>query len=121
MIIRRFGATLEHGPLISQGVIHNDTLFLSGVTASDFTGDVGAQTREALQTIDGLLENAGTDKDNILTVHIWLADMTRFQDMNAVWNDWVDAENPPARTCVSGELYRLDCLVEIAVTAVVGS
>jgi enamine deaminase RidA (YjgF/YER057c/UK114 family) len=121
MSIRRFGATSEHGPLISQGVIHNDTLFLSGVTASDFTGDVGAQTREALQTIDRLLGNMGTDKDHVLTVHIWLADMARFQDMNAVWNDWVDAEAPPARTCVSGELYRSNCLVEIAVTAVVES
>jgi enamine deaminase RidA (YjgF/YER057c/UK114 family) len=119
MSIRRFSTTSEHGPLISQGVIHNDTLFLAGVTASDLTGDVGAQTREVLQTIDGLLTEAGTEKDNVLTIHIWLADMARFQDMNAVWNDWVDGEKPPARTCVSGELYHPKCLVEIAVTAVV--
>jgi enamine deaminase RidA (YjgF/YER057c/UK114 family) len=119
MSIRRFGATSEHGPLISRGVIHNGTLFLSGVTASDLTGDVATQTREALHIIDGLLTEAGTNKDNVLTVHIWLADMARFQDMNAAWNDWVDAAKPPARTCVSGELYRPDCLVEIAVTAVI--
>ena len=48
MGIHRFGTTTEHGPLISQGVIHNNTLFLSGVTASDLTGDVGAQTRDCL-------------------------------------------------------------------------
>ena len=121
MGIHRFGTTSEHGPLISQGVIHNNTLFLSGVTASDLTGDVSVQTREALWIIDGLLADVGTNKDNALTVHIWLADMERFQDMNAVWNDWVDTEAPPARTCVSGELYRPNCLVEIAVTAVVKS
>jgi enamine deaminase RidA (YjgF/YER057c/UK114 family) len=119
MSIRRFSTTSEHGPLISRGVIHNDTLFLSGVTASDLTGDVSAQAREVLQTIDRLLTEAGTEKDNVLTIHIWLADMARFQDMNAVWNDWVDGEKPPARTCVSGELYHPNCLVEIAVTAVV--
>ena len=121
MSIHRFGTTSEHGPLISRGVIHNGTLFLSGVTASDFNGDVGSQTREALQTIDEYLTEAGTNKDNVLTVHIWLADMARFRDMNTIWNKWVDAEKPPARTCVSGTLYRTDCLVEITITAVVGS
>ena len=40
-----------------------------------------------------------------------------FGAMNAVWNGWADADNPPARTCVSGELYRPDLLVELVVIA----
>lgn len=119
MSVQRFGTTSEHGPLISRGVIHNGTLFLSGVTARDLSQDLAGQTQETLRSIDALLTEAGTHKDNVLTAHIWLADMARFQDMNAVWNAWVDPTNPPARTCVSGELYHPDCLVEITITAVV--
>jgi enamine deaminase RidA (YjgF/YER057c/UK114 family) len=117
MDIRRFGVTSEHGPLISRGVIHNGTLHLSGITAAGLEADTADQTRAVLKTIEALLAEAGTDKDRVLTAHIWLADMADFQIMNGVWNDWVDADRPPARTCVSGELYDPDCRIEIAVTA----
>ena len=33
------------------------------------------------------------------------------------WNAWADEDNPPARTCVSGELYRPDLLVELVIIA----
>jgi enamine deaminase RidA (YjgF/YER057c/UK114 family) len=29
-----------------------------------------------------------------------LSDMQLFEQHNAVWNAWVDAENPPVRACV---------------------
>ena len=45
--------------------------------------------------------------------------MENFAALNAVWNDWVDADIPPSRACVSGGLYRPDALVEIVVTAVI--
>lgn len=121
MTIKRIGVTSEYGPLMSRGVIHGDTVFLSGVVASDLTADTESQTREVLETIDGLLAEAGSNRDNVLTAHIWLSDMANFQEMNAAWNDWADPAAPPARTCVSGELYRSDCRVEIAITAVVGN
>ena len=45
--------------------------------------------------------------------------MNDFAAMNAVWNAWVDPQMPPARTCVSGELFHPDCGVEITATAIV--
>tara|TARA_B100000459_G_C8515127_1_gene173632 strand:+ start:103 stop:468 length:366 start_codon:yes stop_codon:yes gene_type:complete len=119
MAIQRFGRSNEHGALISRGVIHDGTLFLSGVTANDLSGDTSTQTEAVLAKIEFLLAEAKTGKDNLLTVHIWLADMADFPAMNAKWNAWVDPKKPPARTCVSGQLYHPDCRVEIAATAIV--
>jgi enamine deaminase RidA (YjgF/YER057c/UK114 family) len=105
------------GPLKSGCVAHGDWVFLGGVTARDLAGDAAAQTAEVLAIIEGYLGAAGTDKSKVLTAQIWVRDMADFQAMTAVWNDWVDAEAPPARACVSAELYHPDALVEIMVTA----
>jgi enamine deaminase RidA (YjgF/YER057c/UK114 family) len=104
---------------MSKAVIHGNMVYLAGLTARDLGGDVTAQMREVLSAIDGLLAEAGTDKYKILTAQVWLRDMALFSEMNAVWNAWVDAENPPSRACVSGELYCPEALVEIVITAVI--
>jgi enamine deaminase RidA (YjgF/YER057c/UK114 family) len=43
--------------------------------------------------------------------------MDNFAAMNAVWNAWVDPENPPVRACVRADLAVPELLVEIMVTA----
>ena len=88
-------------------------------TADDLSEDTATQTKAVLAEIESLLAEAGTDKDSLLTVHIWLANMNDFAAMNAVWNAWVDPQMPPARTCISGELFHPDCRVEITATAIV--
>ena len=99
MNINRFGTGEQAGALISQGVVHGDTIILSGVTARDLGGDVAAQTRDALDQIEALLAEGGSDRDHVLMVHVWLSDMSRFQDMNAVWKDWVEPQLPRACRC----------------------
>jgi enamine deaminase RidA (YjgF/YER057c/UK114 family) len=119
LAIERQHLISEPGPVMSKCVIHGNMVYTAGITASDLLGDVSAQMREVLDTVDGLLADAGTDKFKILTAQVWLSDMALFQDMNAVWNAWVDSENPPSRACVSGDLYCPEALVEVVVTAVV--
>lgn len=104
---------------MSRCVIHGNMVYLAGVTAQDLSGDITDQTKEVLATIDALLAEAGTHKYNVLTTQIWISDMALFQEMNAVWNGWVDPDNPPSRACVSGELYCPEALVEIVVSAVI--
>jgi len=118
MTIQRLERTSAPGPVMSKTVIHGNMVYLAGVTAQDLSGDVAAQTSEVLATIDARLAEAGTDRYRILTTQIWLSDMANFAAMNAVWNDWVDPDNPPSRACVSGGLYRPEALVEIVVTAI---
>ena len=64
-----------------------------------------------------MLAQAGTDKSQLLTAQIWLSDITTFDEMNAVWDDWVSPDNPPARACVEATLARPQFVVEIMVTA----
>jgi enamine deaminase RidA (YjgF/YER057c/UK114 family) len=119
MPIQRLGLRAAPGPVMSSCVIYGNMVYLAGVTARDLSGDVATQTVEVLEIIEARLAEAGTDKRRILTAQVWLSDMANVAAMNAVWNDWVDPEIPPARACVSGELFRPEALVEIVVTAVI--
>ena len=103
--------------MLSRCVVHNNMVYVAGIVARDLSADAAAQTRDVLQTIDTCLAEAGTDRYRILTAQVWLSDMANFAAMNAVWNAWVDPENPPARACVKADLARPEILVEIMVTA----
>ena len=62
------------------------------------------QTQDVLATIDGYLAKAGTDKSKLLSAKIWITDMTKFAEMNAVWDAWVSPGNTPARATVEAKL-----------------
>ena len=102
---------------MTRAVVHGDRVFLAGLTAADTTQDVQGQTRQILERIDHYLREAGTSKSNLLTANLWIKDMAMFRDMNSVWNEWVDPQNPPCRACVRADLARPEVLVEIMVTA----
>lgn len=102
---------------MSRAVVHGDTLYLAGMTAGDLTQDVAGQTRQILAKIDGYLAQGGSDKSRLLSANIWLRDIATFDEMNAVWDAWVDPRNPPARATVEARLAGDRYLVEIMVTA----
>lgn len=110
---------LHVGARMSQVVIHGDTVYLAGQVALGAPGaSVEAQTRDVLERIDTLLAEAGTDKSHILSATVWLTDMGAFEELNAVWDAWVDPRNAPARACVqSPALAAPQFNVEIAVIA----
>jgi len=103
-------------PIISRVVAHGDRVYVCGITG-DPVGDVTAQTRQALDRIDLLLSEAGTDKSKLLTAQVWLSDMGLYRTHNTAWDEWVDPEHPPVRACVQAELSAPGLLVEIMVTA----
>ena len=77
-------------------VTHGGVAYLSGIVADDKTADVAGQTRQILAKIDKHLADAGTAKSRLLSAVIYLADMTRKEELNAVWSAWID---PPTRRC----------------------
>ena len=105
------------GPRMSEMVIHNETVYLSGQIADDGSTDVESQTRDVLRQIDALLAEAGTDKSKLLTATIYLADIATFAAMNKAWDAWVDPANAPARATVEARLAAPEYLVEIQVVA----
>ncbi len=108
---------LNKTPRMSQIVSYNGTVLLSGQVAKDASADVTGQTEQILQQIDELLAQAGCDKSDLLSANIWLSDIRQFPLMNAVWDSWVDPQNPPVRACVESRLARVELSVEIQVTA----
>ena len=108
----------EVGPRISQVVIHGNTVYLAGVVAHAAKGkSVTEQTKEILAIIDGHLARAGTDRSRLLTANIWLSDMSKFAEMNAVWDAWVSPGNTPARATVEAKLAAPEYHIEIMVQA----
>jgi len=121
MSIERLDISDATGAVTSRCVAYGDMVHIGGITAQDTSGDVAAQMRDILDTVDGYLIRVGASRNDVLTVQVWIKDMALFADMTAVWNEWVDPKIPPARACVSGDLYRPDILVEVTVTAVRGN
>lgn len=116
MIERRHIESLD-GARKAGIVASGNLIFFSGIHPESTDGDIKEQMASALAKLDALLAEMGESQHSIFMIHIWLKDMRYFGAMNSVWNAWADEENPPARTCVSGELYRPDLLVELVVTA----
>jgi len=108
---------IDAGPRMSRAVVHGDTVYLAGLTADDLSQDTAGQTRQTLDKVDSYLARAGSDKSKLLRVEIWLAHISTFDEMNAVYDAWVDSDNPPVRACVEARLAGAGYLVEIMVTA----
>ena len=105
---------LEPGSRFSQVVIHGGLVYLAGHVGTNPAASVRDQTREILVAIDRHLAMAGTSKSKLLSVSIWLADISTFAEMNEAWDAWVDPQNLPARATVEARLASPDYRVEIA-------
>lgn len=104
---------------MSRIVVHNDTVYLAGIVSDDKTLDIKGQALRVLEIAESRLEEAGSNKDNILRAEIFVKDIYRdFTDFNSVWDEWVSKENPPARACVETNMASPGTLVEIIFTAV---
>jgi enamine deaminase RidA (YjgF/YER057c/UK114 family) len=106
------------GPRMSQAVVHGNTVYLAGQVSGD-ADTMKGQTEQVLRKIDGLLASVGSGKSKLLSATIYITDMRLFNDMNAVWDAWVDPQNTPARATVQAPLANPKFLVEISVVAAV--
>ena len=101
----------------SEAAIHQGVVYLAGQVPNDGQLDIEGQTAEVLAMIDALLAQAGSDKEHLLMVTIYLADMSDYAAMNKVWDAWLTTGFAPPRACVQAALAHPDWKVEIVVTA----
>lgn len=106
---------IETGQRMSKIVKHNGVAYICGQVGDGAT--VTEQTQDCLSRVDALLTKAGSSREQMLQVIIWLADMADFAEMNAVWDAWVPQGHAPARACGEAKLARPELKVEIIVTA----
>lgn len=106
----------------SPGAKADNILYVSGMLPLDKrgqlvgAGDVAAQTRQVLESINDVLEAAGGSMDDVVFNAIFLSDMSHYAEMNAVYKTYFPI-NPPARYCIRADLVKPEFMVEIASTA----
>jgi 2-iminobutanoate/2-iminopropanoate deaminase len=115
------GAPKAIGPY-SSALRAGQLLFVSGQIPTDpatgaiVEGDIGAQTRRALQNVGALLEAAGLSFAAVARTTVFLADMNDFAAMNEVYRTFFSEPYPARSTIQAGRLPR-DARVEIDVIA----
>ena len=83
-------------------------------------GGIKEQTRQSLQNVKSILEEAGLSMANVVKTTVFLADMGDFAEMNSVYAEFF-AEPYPARSAVAVKTLPKNALVEIEVVASLSS
>lgn len=114
------GTTVPLTPAVRAGAL----VFVSGQLGLDSKGalvaeDIGAQTRQAVERIRGILAEAGLGLDAIVKTSVWITDKADFQAFNAVYRECFP-NHPPARSTVVSDLLIPGAKVEIEATAYAG-
>lgn len=109
----------------SQGVSASGRMvFVSGqipidpATGSIAGGDIALQARQSLTNLKAVLAAGGAALENVVKTTVFLADMSDFADMNAVYAEFFP-ENAPARSAVQVARLPKDVRVEIEAIAVI--
>lgn len=106
---------IQTGSRMSKIVKYNGVAYLCGQIGDGVT--VKDQTRDCLERVDDLLQQAGSSRDLILQAIVWLSDMNDFNEMNSVWDAWVPEGHTPARACGEAKLATTERMVEIIIVA----
>ena len=108
----------------SQAVIANGFLFASGQVAFDpATGelvltDIQAETRQVMENIKAILEEAKLSFAHVVKTTIFLSDMQLFAQVNEVYGSYFTA-NFPARETVAVKTLPRNVNIEVSITAVI--
>ena len=113
------------GAPYSQAIAAGGLVFVSGqlgLAPGETTLEgksIEAQTRQALENVKVILEQAGSGLDRLLKTTVFLADLANFAAMNDVYAAYVGAA-PPARATVQVAALPSGALVEIDAVALAG-
>ena len=122
-IIETKNAPAAIGPY-SQAVRHGNTLYISGqLPLSPSTGffagdDIVTQTKQSLDNLKAILEEAGGDMTCVLKTTVLLKDISDFALMNEVYATYFENECPARAAYQVAELPK-SALVEIEAIAVI--
>lgn len=106
----------------SQAVEVNGFVYTSGQLPADpATGELKTEIKEAtkqsLENVKAILENAGTSMEKVVKVMIFVDDMDDFGAVNEVYGEYF-SEHKPARSCVEVAALPKGAIVEIEAIAI---
>lgn len=108
----------------SQAIQFSNLLFTSGQvplvpeSGEVVAADVESQTRQVLENLRAILEEAGTAFEHVIKTTVFIKDMDAFGQINEVYAEYF-TENPPARSTVEVARLPKDVQVEIEVIAII--
>nr|WP_307992157.1 RidA family protein [uncultured Niameybacter sp.] len=123
-IIATTNAPSAIGPY-SQGVLvtGGEMVFTSGqlpinpATGELVKDDIKAATKQSLENVKAILEEAGSSMDKVVKTTVFLNDIADFKAMNEVYAEYFKTDCPARSAFQVGKLP-LEALIEIEVIAV---
>ncbi|MBQ8153400.1 MAG: RidA family protein [Prevotella sp.] len=85
-------------------------------TGSFVEGGIQEQTRQSLNNVKAVLEEAGINMSHVVKTTVFLADMADFAEMNNIYAEFF-SQPYPARSAVAVKALPKGALVEIEVVA----
>lgn len=120
-IIKTANAPSPIGPY-NQAVMAGNMLFVSGQIAINpktnelVTNEIQAETKQVMENLKAILEEAGMNFSNVVKACIFISDMNNFGKINEVYGKYFEI-NPPAREMVQVARLPKNVNVEISVIA----
>ncbi len=109
----------------SQAVVAGNIVYTSGQiaivpsTGNVVEGGVEEQTKQAIENLKAVLEEAGTSLNKVVKTTVFIKNMGDFAKINEVYSKYFTG-NFPARSCVEVARLPKDVLIEIEAVAVIG-
>lgn len=120
-IIKTDKAPAPVGPY-NQAIIHNGTLYASGQIAIDpatgelVTHDIAAETKQVMENIRAILNEAGLSFEDVIKCSIFVSDINNYGRINEVYATYFQEESAPARELV--EVANLPKLVNVEISII---
>ena len=107
----------------SPGILAGNTLYVSGqlgrdpATARLVPGGIEAETRQAMANVRKVLQSAGMDFKNVVSVNAFITSFDDFEKFNTIYKEYFPTD-PPARATVQVAGLNLGAHLEIQMIAV---
>jgi 2-iminobutanoate/2-iminopropanoate deaminase len=106
------------GGTLSPAVRAGDMVYFSGqIGRGEGAEAIQTATRQAMQSLRGVMELAQVRVDELVKCNVYLVDMTQFSAMNSVYVEFFGDVAPPARTTVAVAALPANAIFEIACIA----
>ena len=120
-IINTPNAPAPIGPY-NQAVLADNTLYISGQIPMDpatgelISGDIQKETKQCMENLRAILEEAGMGFEQVVKASIFVKDMNQFAHINEAYGQYFNAESAPARETV--EVANLPKFVNVEISMI---
>jgi 2-iminobutanoate/2-iminopropanoate deaminase len=109
------------GTPYSPGILAGDTLYVSGLQGTDpkthaLAAAFGQEARNCLENVGRVLNDAHMNYSDVVSVQIYLDDISQFQQVNAIYEEYFKSPLP-SRTTVQVAKLSLGAHIEISAIA----